>query len=63
MRSVPLPGADRRRRRLQEHLLRADAERVAVIEDNLTEARTGLDKIRSAMTDGFLTFTRKGDTP
>ena len=63
MRPLPLPGADRRRRDRQNHLLRADAERVAVIEINLTEARTGLDKIRSAVTDGFLTFTRKGDTP
>ena len=60
MRSLPVPGADRRRRRLQEHLLRADAERVAVIEDNLTEAGTYIDIIRAAAAKAGLPFTKGG---
>jgi hypothetical protein len=63
VRSLPVPGADRRRRDRQNHLLRADAEQVAVIETNLTEARTGLDKVWSAVSGGWLTLTKKEDTP
>lgn len=63
MRALPVPGADRRRRDRQNHLLRADAERVAVIETNLTEARTGLDKVWSAVSGGWLALTKKEDTP
>jgi hypothetical protein len=65
MRSLPVPGRDARQRRRErdrfERAYAATGERIAVAEDTLTEIRTGLDKIRSATANGFL--TRKGDTP
>ena len=65
MRSLPVPGADRRRRKRTpptlESLLAATGERIATAEDQRTRNQIAVDKIRAAVNGGFLTLTRKGD--
>jgi hypothetical protein len=63
VRSLPVPGKDARRRKRLETILVATGERIATVEDQRDDNAAAIDKIRAAVTDGFFTFARKGDSP
>ena len=60
MRSLPVPGADRRRQRRQEVLYAATAERLVTFEKALAENEDDMTRIRAGWS--LLRSMTKGDT-